>query len=211
MAAQESIGEVSSYFFTHDGFFSMKLIDDLDMYAYRKGWPRWASVLMPLLYPSTWPIVVYRYGVWVVALRFAVLRLPLYAIYFIAKRLTEILTTVEISERADIGGGLSIAHIGSVIISHHSKLGEHAALHQGVTIGGDGLGGGFPTIGDRVYFGAGAKILGPVKIGNDVVIGANAVVTRDVPANSIVVGVPAKVQGQTGSQKLVHFRGERAS
>ncbi len=67
-------------------------------------------------------------------------------------------------------------------------------------------GGGFPILGDRVYLGAGAKILGPVRIGSDVVIGANAVVIRDVPDKAVVAGVPAKVLNYKGSFDFIHFR-----
>jgi serine O-acetyltransferase len=79
-------------------------------------------------------------------------------------------------------------------------------MHQGVTIGAIGSGGGFPEIGNCVYFGAGSKILGAVKIGNDVVIGANAVVTRDVPDNAVAGGIPAKIINYKSSQKFVHYR-----
>lgn len=185
----------------------MKLIDDLDEHAFRRGWPRWACLAVPLVYPSTWPIIVYRFGSWVIRLPFW-LRLPLFVVYFPIKRLMEILTTIEISERADIEGGFYLAHLGNIVIGHHSKIGRHASMHQGVTIGGSGHGEEFPVIGDRVYFGAGAKILGPVKVGNDVVIGANAVVTRDIPDNAIVGGIPARVINYRGSSEFVQFRGK---
>jgi len=178
----------------------MRLFEDLDVYAYRKGWPRWACILVPIFYPSTWPIVAYRFGAWVVRLRSGPLRHLLYLLYFPLKRITEILTTVEISEHAQIGEGLFVAHIGSIVISHDTKIGRYASMHQGVTIGvmgRDGSSEKMPEIGDCVYFGAGAKIIGPIKIGDNVVVGANAVVTRDVPDNAIVVGVPASFHPET--------------
>ncbi len=187
---------------------ALKIIEDLDMYAVRKGWPRWTCVTMPLFFPASWPIVVYRFGSWVVGLRSRLLRIPLYLIYFPLKRLTEILTTVEISEHAVLGGGFYIAHIGTIVIAHHTVIGKNTSMHQGVTIGVSGSGNELPVIGDRVYFGAGSKIVGPVKIGNDVVIGANAVVTHDVPDNAVVVGIPAKVLNYRGSSEFVHFRGK---
>src|SRR3989344_55202 len=188
----------------------MKLIEDLDEYAFRKGWPRWACIVVPFFYPSSWPIIVYRFGAFVVGLRLRWLRWPLYVIYFFLKRLMEILTTIELSEQAVIGGGFYIAHLGNIVIGHHTVLGCHASVHQGVTIGGGGGGGSFPVIGDRVYFGAGAKIVGPVKIGDDVVIGANAVVTRDVPDNAVVGGIPARVLNYRSSRSFVHYRGKQA-
>jgi serine O-acetyltransferase len=188
----------------------MKLLDDLDIYAFRKGWPRWACLAVPLFYPSSWPIVVYRFGSWVVKLRWAWLRLPLYLLYFPLKRLMELLTTIEISEYAEIGGGFFIPHLGNIVVGHHSTIGRYASMHQGVTLGGEGSGGSFPIVGDRVYFGAGAKIIGAVKIGNDVVIGANAVVTHDAPDNAVIVGIPARVLNYRGSSEFVHFRDRQA-
>ena len=190
---------------------TVKLLDDLDVYAFRKGWPRWACVAVPLFYPASWPIVVYRFGSWVVTLHSRWLRIPLYVIYFPLKRLTEILTTIEISEHAEIEGGFYIAHLGNIVVGHHTKLGRYASMHQGVTIGGGGHGGKFPVIGERVYFSAGAKIVGPVKIGNDVVIGANAVVTKDIPDNAVVVGIPAKVLNYRGSTEFIHFRSKNSA
>lgn len=186
----------------------MRLIDDLDAYAYRKGWPRWAIIFVPFVYPATWPIIVFRFGAWVVRLRWSFLKMFLYVIYFPLKRLTEILTTIEISEHAEIGGGFYIAHIGNIVIGHHTVVGSNSSFHQGVTIGGEGSGGKFPVLGDRVYFGAGAKIMGPVTIGNDVVIGANAVVIRDAPDNAVIGGVPAKILNYHSSRNFVHYRGK---
>ena len=188
----------------------MKLVEDLDMYAVRKGWPRWSVFAIPLFFPACWPIIVYRFGSWVVTIRWRLLRIPLYIIYFPIKRLMEILTTIEMSEYADIDGGFYIAHIGNIVIAHHTKIGKNTSMHQGVTIGVTGSGEELPVIGDRVYFGAGAKIVGPVKIGNDVVIGANAVVTRDVPDSAVVVGIPARVLNYKGSFDFVHYRNKPA-
>lgn len=186
----------------------MKLIDDLDAYAFRKGWPRWACIFVPLFYPGCWPVIVYRYGSWVVGLKSRLLRWPLYVTYFPMKRLMELLTTIDLSEHAVIDGGFYIAHVGNIVVGHHTRMGPHASIHQGVTIGGGGSGRGFPVIGDNVYFGAGAKIIGPVKIGNNAVIGANAVVTHDVPDNAVVGGVPAQVLSYRSSNEFVHFRGK---
>lgn len=184
----------------------MNLVEDLDIYAYRKGWPRWAFVFIPIFYPSTWPIIAYRYGSWVVKLRTVLLKVPLYIVYFFMKRATEVLTTIEISEYTEIDKGLFIAHVGSIVVAHHTKIGRYASIHQGVTIGVMGDSDQLPQIGDNVYFGAGAKVLGPVKIGNNVVIGANAVVTHDVPDNAITGGIPAKIINYKGSQEFIHYR-----
>jgi len=176
------------------------------MYSNRKGWPRWTWFLMPLFFPCAWPIVVYRFGSWVVSLKIKLFRIPLYIIYFPIKRISEVIFNTEISEYADLAGGFYIAHVGNVIIAHHTKIGKNTSMHQGVTIGVSGADDKLPVIGDRVYFGAGCKVVGSITIGNDVVIGANAVVTKDVPDNAIVVGIPAKVLNYKGSYEFVHYR-----
>lgn len=89
-----------------------------------------------------------------------------------------------------VGGGLVIAHLNGIVIAPQSHVGEDCVFYQQVTLGINGrksLDVG-PQVGDRVSFGAGSKVIGPVKIGDDVEIGANAVVTKDVPAGSTVVG-----------------------
>ncbi len=184
---------------------------DLDVYAYRKGWPRWAWVFVPLFYTTSWPVITYRFNRWVfMAVRIPVLRQCLLVAGFILKRVVETLTTVEISARADIGKGLFIAHLGSIVINHQTRIGQYAAVHQDVTFGDAGRGEmyGGPTVGERCYVGAGAKIIGKICIGNDVMIGCNAVVAKDVPDGVSVGGIPAKVLNNLGSQGWIHYRNQ---
>jgi cysteinyl-tRNA synthetase len=105
------------------------------------------------------------------------------------------LTGIEIHPAARIGGGLFIDHGMGVVIGETTEIGRDCLLYQGVTLGGTGKERGkrHPTLGDQVVVGAGAKILGAIRIGNCVKIGANAVVLTPVPDNSIVVGVPGRV------------------
>ena len=105
------------------------------------------------------------------------------------------ITGVEIHPAATIGPGLFIDHGMGVVIGETSVVGRDVTLFQGVTLGGTGKERGkrHPTIGDRVVIGTGAKVLGNIHIGNDVMIGANAVVLRDVPDHSTVVGVPGRI------------------
>jgi serine O-acetyltransferase len=185
---------------------------DLDSYSYRKGWPAWAWIVVPIFYPVSWPIITYRLNRWVVTrVHIPVVRQILRVLGFFLKRAAETLTTVEISEEAEIGKGIFIAHLGSIVISHHTRIGENVSLHQGVTTGGAGRGERFggPTLGDRIYIGAGAKIIGKVTVGDDAMIGCNAVVVKDVPAGASVGGIPAKVLNDLGSHGWVHFRGQR--
>lgn len=113
----------------------------------------------------------------------------------ITAEITRILTGVEIHPGAVLGPGLFIDHATGVVIGETAEVGEDVTLYHGVTLGGSGRDTGkrHPTIGDRVTIGAGAKILGAIKIGDDSRIGANAVVVKEVPSSSVVVGVPGQV------------------
>ncbi len=99
------------------------------------------------------------------------------------------------------GPGLSIAHYGSIVVNGNARIGRNCRLHSDVNIGeANGLA---PLIGNNVYIGPGAKIFGPIRIGDGVAIGANAVVNRDVPSGVSVGGIPARVISQHGSKALV--------
>jgi serine O-acetyltransferase len=109
--------------------------------------------------------------------------------------LTRILTGVEIHPGAILGTGLFIDHATGVVIGETAEIGDDVTIYHGVTLGGTSTDPGkrHPTIGDRVIIGAGAKILGPIKIGDDSRIGANSVVVKEVPSSSVVVGVPGQI------------------
>lgn len=114
--------------------------------------------------------------------------------------LTRILTGVDIHPGAHLGSGLFIDHATGVVIGETAEVGDDVTMYHGVTLGGSGADTGkrHPTIGDRVTIGAGAKILGAIKIGDDSRIGANAVVVKAVPSCSVVVGVPGQVISRQG-------------
>ena len=114
-------------------------------------------------------------------------------------------TGIEIHPSATIGRGLFIDHGSGVVIGETAVLGNNVTLFQGVTLGGTGKERGkrHPTLGNNVVVGAGAKILGNITVGDDSIIGANAVVIRDVPDHSTVVGVP----GRIAKVKDKHFHG----
>jgi serine O-acetyltransferase len=115
--------------------------------------------------------------------------------------LTRILTGVEIHPGAILGARLFIDHATGVVIGETAEVGDDVTIYHGVTLGGTGADTGkrHPTIGDRVIVGAGAKILGPIKVGDDSRIGANAVVVKEVPSSSVVVGVPGQIVSRQGS------------
>ena len=98
----------------------------------------------------------------------------------------------DISYRTPIGPGMSIAHMGYIVVAA-SKVGSNCFLRPGVVIGKNLTDNGItPVIGDNVHFGVGCKVIGDVNIGNNVVIGANSVVTHDVPSNTVMAGIPAR-------------------
>jgi serine O-acetyltransferase len=142
-----------------------------------------------------WALCVYRFGCWRYTIRFVPLRKAMSAIYHVAFKLVQIVTGIEIPCEARIGPGLVIDHAGGIVVSGYAHIGRNCRLRNGVVIGLatiDHL--VAPTIGDDVDIGTGAKILGDIRVGDRVLIGANAVVVRDVPSDSIAVGVPAVVK-----------------
>src|SRR3954453_2906293 len=115
--------------------------------------------------------------------------------------LSRAVTGVEIHPAAKIGAEFFIDHGWGVVIGETAEIGERVTLYQGVTLGGTGLQPGkrHPTLGDNVTVGSGAKLLGPIAVGDGAKIGANTVVVEDVPADSTVVGNPGhpvKVEGR---------------
>jgi serine O-acetyltransferase len=118
-------------------------------------------------------------------------------------QLTRFATGIEIHPGATIGRRFFIDHGLGVVIGETAEIGDDVMVYHGVTLGGRSLKQGkrHPTIGDRVTIGAGAKLLGPLRVGSDCAIGANAVVTRDVPPDSIATGIPAVVRARTDKQR----------
>ena len=113
---------------------------------------------------------------------------------------TRILTGVDIHPGAVLGTGVFIDHATGVVIGETAEVGDDVTIYHGVTLGGTGgdVGKRHPTIGDRVIIGAGAKILRPIKVSDDSRIGANAVVVKEVPSSSVVVGVPGQAISRHG-------------
>jgi serine acetyltransferase len=119
---------------------------------------------------------------------------PLYIAY---RFYSEIIMQVDLPAEVKIGKGLKLAHGCGIVVHRDAVLGAGCMLRQGVTIGnkidGSGANTGVPVIKDRVEFGAGSVILGPIIVGENSVIGANAVVVRDVPDRAVVGGIPARI------------------
>lgn len=126
-------------------------------------------------------------------------------LFFLARLFSQIgrfVTGIEIHPGAKIGKRLFIDHGMGVVIGETAVIGDDVLLYQGVTLGGTGIEKGkrHPTIGNNVVIGTGAKVLGNITIGDNSYIGANAVVIKDVPHNSTVVGVPGRITKQEGKK-----------
>ena len=154
----------------------------------------WRTHDRQLFRQGLWVIAVYRFGRWRYQIRRRWMRMPFSAAYRILWLLVEILTGIELPCEAIVGRRFRIDHFGGIIISGDAVFGDDCVIRNGVTVGLRNTGErGSPVIGNRVDVGAGAKILGSIRIGDDVAIGANAVVLTDVPPHSIAVGIPARV------------------
>jgi serine O-acetyltransferase len=129
-------------------------------------------------------------------------------IYFLGRLVSHIgraLTGIEIHPGATIGKAFFIDHGMGIVIGETSEIGDNVTLYHGVTLGGTTWQKGkrHPTIGNNVVIGAGAKVLGPVKIGDSTRIGANSVVISEIPPNSVVVGIPGKVVFRVEGDKRI--------
>jgi serine O-acetyltransferase len=112
---------------------------------------------------------------------------------------------ISIPPHTKIGSGFYIGHFGGIVVNSKSVIGRNCNISPGVNVGQANRGRkkGYPTVGDNVYIGPGAKIVGAVTVGNNAAIGANAVVTKNVPDNAVVAGIPAEVISYEGSQGYV--------
>ena len=146
----------------------------------------WLEVV--LTYAGFHAVLAYRISHW----------LKIHRVPFLPRFISQaarILTGIEIHPSAIIGSGFFIDHGMGVVIGETAEIGNYVTLFQGVTLGGTGKERGkrHPTLGSHVVVGAGAKILGGITVGDNVKIGANSVVLKNVSANSTVIGVPARV------------------
>lgn len=156
--------------------------------------PRDRENIYVIFEQGIWAVAVYRFGRWARGARIPVVSLILRIVAFLLFKITEIVTGISLPASARIGKGLYAGHFGPTILHSNVIMGENCSVGPGVIIGTRGRGDtGTPVIGDNVYVATGAKILGAVQIGNNVKIGANAVVLTDVPDGATAVGVPARI------------------
>lgn len=148
-----------------------------------------------LLYPSVHALIAYRISN----------KLYKHKLFFLARLVSQIsrfFTGIEIHPCATIGKGLFIDHGMGVVIGETAEVGDNVTIYHGVTLGGTGKHKGkrHPTIGNNVIIGSGAKVLGPINIGDNVKIGANSVVLKDIEDDKTAVGIPAKVVKKVNSK-----------
>lgn len=155
----------------------------------------WHTHQRDLWRQGLWVMAIYRFGQWRYRLRWRWLRQPASLLYKCLRTLVQSAAGVELPCETRVGRRLRIEHGGGIVISGDAVLGDDVILRHGVTIGLKRTGlRGAPRIGHRVDIGAGAKLLGPITIGDDAVIGANAVVLCDVPPGALAAGVPARIR-----------------
>lgn len=153
--------------------------------------------------PGFRAVAVQRFGVWIQGVRFAPARVALFRLYTSLYRRVRNHYGIEISYTVSLGRRVIIEHQSGIIIHGFSVIGDDCILRQGVTLGIKSTDRPFdaPILGKKVDVGAGAKLLGRIELGDQVRVGANAVVVRSVPAGATVAGIPAKIIKQGGAPK----------
>jgi serine O-acetyltransferase len=175
------------------------LRQDIQRYtAYSRG-----SVLVQvLMQQGLWALLQYRVASAIYRGQMnGTLKRALLLLAVLWQKLIEISTGISLPYTAVIAPGLYIGHFGNIVVNGHAVIGSNCNLSQGVTIGVSGRNDrrGVPVIGDRVYIGVNAVVVGPIRVGNDVVIAANSLVNRDTPDHCTVIGVPASVVSYHGA------------
>ena len=122
-------------------------------------------------------------------------------LFFLARLFSQLgrfFTGIEIHPGATIGNGLFIDHGMGIVIGETAEIGDNCTIYHGVTLGGTGKDTGkrHPTIGNNVLIGAGAKVLGPIRVGDNAMIGANSVVLKEIPPDTTVIGIPGRMVKQ---------------
>jgi len=147
------------------------------------------------LNPAVWSIACYRLANWLhVSRPTALVRVPLKVVSYTANMWCEVVMEMCLDAQATIGPGLYIGHIGGVHINPQAVLGRNCDLAHRVTIGTSAMGReGAPVLGDDVYIGTGATLVGKIKVGNGAKIAANTLVIGNVPAGATVMGVPGRI------------------
>ncbi|MBP0904538.1 serine O-acetyltransferase [Mariniflexile gromovii] len=177
-----------------------------DIKKYKKYSNNKPTVLLVLLHQGLWALWVYRISNAIYNSKMPkLLKQILLSFAVLCQKMIEILTGISISYAAQIGAGFYIGHFGGIIINASSVIGDNCNISQGVTIGVSGRGEkrGVPVIGNNVYMGANAVVVGKIVIGDNCVIAANSLVAKSVESNSTVMGVPAIVINNNTSKDYI--------
>lgn len=152
----------------------------------------------------------FRFSFWMRTCRYvsenSLLKYTFYPFVRLIFRRSRIKYGISISHRCNIGPGLFIGHIGGIVVNEGSVIGRNCNLSHEVTIGKITIGKrkGTPVLGDNIYIGPGAKVIGGIEIGNDTAIGANSVVTKNVDDMTVVAGIPATILNENGSGDYIN-------
>jgi serine O-acetyltransferase len=174
-----------------------------DIVRYKRHRSNASVVALFLTEQGLWAILQYRLAFALYHSHISsVAKVPLLALAVATQKIIEIVVGITIPYQASIGPGLYIGHFGNIVLNSDAVIGHTCNLSQGVTIGVSGRGAkrGVPKIGNRVYIAANAVVAGNIAIGDDVVIAANSLVITDVPEHTTVMGVPAQVINNHGSE-----------
>ncbi len=185
------------------------LREDVGRYIDLDTRPSRLAILRALLQnEGVWPLFAYRLGRCLMVQRGRGLsRLWVWALWcvqFVLETASRLLWDIRLDLAADIGPGFYVGHFKSIYVGQGVRIGSHCNIGQMCFVAATPE--GAPVIGDRVYLGVGAKVLGPLRVGDDAALGANAVVLEDVPASAVVVGNPARVVSMKGSLDFISIK-----
>ncbi|MBU2952136.1 serine acetyltransferase [Tamlana agarivorans] len=177
-----------------------------DLKKYKKYSKNKSLLVLILTNQGLWALFVYRISNAVYHCKLPKIIIKVLLVFaVISQKWIEIITGISLPYTAQIGAGFYIGHFGGVIINPSAKIGTNCNISQGVTIGVSGRDGkrGVPIIGNNVYIGANAVIAGKIVVGDNCVIGANSLVNVSVEENKTVLGVPAKVISDNTSKNYI--------
>lgn len=183
--------------------------EDIDRCVALDGGSAWKHVLLE---QGLWALMQYRVERAIYHSRIpALIKLPLRLGLILWRKLVEITTSINLPCTAEIGAGLHLPHCGMRVVNARAVIGVNCTICQGATIGVSGRGQmrGVPVIGNRVYIGVNAVVVGKISVGDDALVGANSLVNRDVPAHCTAVGVPAAVTSENGSSEYLGLKNGR--
>lgn len=177
-------------------------VSDYKVYWSKRGE---GNILYSLLYLLTChglhSVALYRLGQIIYSIRLPIVSHALKVCYRIVWFVLSTIYGISINPISKIGPGFYIGHYGGIFV--RADIGSNCSISQGVTFGSKGAGksNGWPIVEDNVYVGAGAKVIGAITLGKGSVIGANAVVTKDVPEYALAVGIPAEIKFKETNRK----------